>query len=300
MATNVITNMTAWRRAWKLSIAEYERSTVRASYDGIGGDVLSGGSSLDQRRIELIDAGRLQEYCRYELRLGDEGLRDIIPKQQYRLMSDEVAVARLEQELGRHLSAANPVVSFNLWNRTRRFDSSSPYGVSADLTVYSPFLDHELCDLLLGLPAEMTVDRQFHDDAIRAAYPKCADLPYERRIPESRGAPDRRHTFRNVRDLTAYILRVRPRRLASPSFVLPRLGAGLASFGRVWPGSWFVHAVLYLTQLESFAYSASRSDATRSPAATPSAHPCDRPDAHALSSSTASEAARSRRDARAT
>jgi asparagine synthase (glutamine-hydrolysing) len=262
MATNVITNMTAWRRAWKLSIAEYERSTVRASYDGIGGDVLSGGSSLDQRRVELIDAERLQEYCRYELRVAHGVLQDIVPKQQYRLMSDEVAVARLEEELRRHLSAANPVVSFNLWNRTRRFDSSSPYGVSADLTVYSPFFDHDLCDFLLGLPAEMTIDRQFHDDAIRAAYPKYADLPYEKRIPETAGAPDRRHTFRTVRDLTAYILRARPRRLASPSFVLPRLGAGLASFGSVWTGSWFVHAILYLTQLESFAYSASRSHAT--------------------------------------
>ena len=267
LAANIVTNMTAWRRAWKLSVAQYERSTISASYDGIGGDVLSGGSSLDRRRVELIQARQLSEYCRYEFGHADRVLQAIIPKQHYRLISDEIASARLEDELERHLSAVNPVVSFNFWNRTRRFESSSPYGVSADVrTVYSPFLDHDLCDFLLGLPAEMTLDRRFHDDAIRSAYPKYADLPYESPPSEAAGAPDRRHTRRTIRDLTAYILRERPRRLANRSFVLPRLAAGLASFGSVWPGDWFVHAVLYLTQLESFAYAAPRSDATRSPA----------------------------------
>jgi asparagine synthetase B (glutamine-hydrolysing) len=300
LTTNIITNMTAWRRAWKLSVSQYERTTVSASYDGIGGDVLSGGSSLDRRRVELIEAGRLGEYCSYELRDSDRLLQAIVPKPQYRLMSDEIALARLERELKRHVPAANPVVSFNFWNRTRRFESSSPYGVSADVrTVYSPFLDHDLCDFLIGLPAEMTLDRQLHDDAIRAAYPKYADLPYESRLPESAGALDRRHTFRNIRELTAYILRKRPRRLTNPSFVLPRLGAGLASFGSLWPGSWFVHAVLYLTQLESFAYSTSQ-DAALSQAPLPSPHALDRDDADARSSSAASEAARSPRDARAT
>jgi hypothetical protein len=261
LATNIVTNMTAWRRAWKLSIAEYERGTVAVSYDGIGGDVLSDGSGLDRRRVELVEAGRLGEYCRYELGEADRLLQALVPKRAYRLMGDEVACARLEEELKRHVSAANPAVSFNFWNRTRRFESSSPYGVSADLrTVYSPFLDHDLCDFLIGLPAEMTLDRRLHDEAICAAYPRYADLPYERRVPESAGTRDRRHTFRNIRDLTAYILRKRPRRLANPSFVLPRLAAGLASFGGVWPGPWFVHAVLYLTQLESFAYAASLPD----------------------------------------
>ena len=300
MKTNVITNMTAWRRAWKLSIAQYERTTVRASYDGIGGDVLSGGSSLDRRRVDLLEANRLEEYCRYELRVDDQPLRGLVPERQYRLISDDVALARFEEELRQHLPAANPVVSFNFWNRTRRFDSTSPYGVSADLTVYSPFLDHDLCDFLLGLPAGMTLDRQFHDDAIRVAYPKYANLPYEKRIPENAGSPDRRHIFRNARDLTSFVLRTRPKRLTKPAFVLPRLAAGLASFGRVWPGSWFVYAVLYLTQLESFAYPTARSEETASTVPAGPAPGRDADEALARSSSAASETARSRRDARAT
>jgi asparagine synthetase B (glutamine-hydrolysing) len=253
--TNIVTNMTAWRRAWKLSVAEYECRTVNASYDGIGGDVLSGGSSLDRRRTELIAEGRLKEYCRHEIGVADHLLQAMIPRPQYDRLNDEIALTRLEEELKRHVNAANPVVSFNFWNRTRRFDSSSPYGVSADLgAVYSPFLDHDLCDFLIGLPAEMTLDRQFHDDAIRTAYPKYADLAYERRIPETAGTRDRRHTFRNVLDLTSLILRNKPRRLASRSFVLSRLAGGVASLGSVWPGRWLMYAVLYLTQLESFAY----------------------------------------------
>jgi len=263
--TNIVTNMTAWRRAWKLSIAEYERSTVSVSYDGIGGDVLSGGSSLDRRRVELMASGRLKEYCRNEIGDADQMLQAMLPRPAHGRLNDEIALARLEGELKRHVNAANPVVSFNFWNRTRRFDSSSPYGVSAHLgAVYSPFLDHDLCDFLMALPAEMTLDRQFHDDAIRTAYPKYADLAYERRIPETAGARDRRHTLRNLCDLTTLILRKRPRRLASHSFVLSRLAAGLASVGSVWPGRWFMYAVLYLTQLESFAYGESGSDANHS------------------------------------
>jgi asparagine synthetase B (glutamine-hydrolysing) len=257
--TNIVTNMTAWRRAWKLSIAEYARGTVSVSYDGIGGDVLSGGSALDRRRIELMAAGRFREYYRHEIGGADQVLQAMLPPPQYGRVNDEIGMTRLEAELKRHVNAANPVVSFNFWNRTRRFDSSSPYGVYADLkAVYSPFLDHDLCDFLIGLPAEMTLDRQFHDDAIRAAYPKYAGLAYERRVPETAGTPDRRHTFRNILDLTTLILRRRPRRLANPSFVLGRLAAGLASLGSVWPGPWLVHAALYLTQLESFAYGDSR------------------------------------------
>jgi len=256
LITNRITNMTARRRAWKLAISEYERETVSASYDGIGGDVLSGGSALDRRRVDFIEGGRLQEYSRDELGDAEQLLRAIVPKRQYRLMSYEIAVDRLEKELTQHVGASNPAVSFNFWNRTRRFEASSPYGVSAELgTVYSPFLDHDLCDFLMGLPPELTLDRRLHDDVISVAYPKFADLPYERRFSENTGKRDKRHTLRNIQNLTAYIVRERPRRLANPLFILPRLAAGLMSFGSLWPGPWFVHAVLFLTQLESFAFS---------------------------------------------
>ena len=262
LTTNVLTNMTAWRRAWKLSVARYERATVAASYDGIGGDVLSGASSLDRRRIELLEAGRVDDYCRNEFGNADRVLQALVPKRQYRLLSNEIALERLEREVKRHLSAANPVVSFNFWNRTRRFESSSPYGVSAGIpTVYGPFLDHHLCAFLLGLPPEMTLDRRFHDDAICAAYPKLAGLPYEVPPSGAAAARDTRHTLRTIRDLTAYVLHKRPRHLANPAFILPRLAAGLVSFAHLWPGHWFVHSVLYLTQLESFAYASSQRDA---------------------------------------
>src|SRR6266508_1116609 len=67
---NVKTHMTAPRRAWKLAVAEHLHAAVRASYDGIGGDMLSGAAPLDARHVSLMEAGRYRDYARLVFRKG--------------------------------------------------------------------------------------------------------------------------------------------------------------------------------------------------------------------------------------
>ena len=82
--------------------------------------------------------------------------------------------------VARHEAAANPIGSFCFWNRTRREIALAPYALGpATATVYAPYLDHDLYDLLSALPAALLVDRTFHTAAIERAFPEHASLGYE-------------------------------------------------------------------------------------------------------------------------
>ena len=62
----------------------------------------------------------------------------------------------LRAELAKHADAPNPVASFFFWNRTRREVSLIPYGLLRTIpTVHSPFLDHDLYDLMTSLPLDL-------------------------------------------------------------------------------------------------------------------------------------------------
>jgi asparagine synthetase B (glutamine-hydrolysing) len=271
VAANLKTNLTAPRRGWKLAVAERLRQSVRASYDGIGGDMLSAGAMLDPAVAALVEAGRFHEYARFLFRNFDSALARLVPRATYPLISGEVAAARLETELARHTEAVNPTTSFAFWNRTRRFNATSPYGIYADLpTVYSPFLDHDLYDFLASLPVKLMLDHGLHDEAIRAAYPKYADIPYE--TPEVPGARSVRRTLATAGELAAFVLRHRPRRLVNTGFVLPRLAAALLSLGCWTTTAWSVPLVVYLTQLESIERAQARTPLGESSGTAPSAH----------------------------
>src|SRR5207244_9022442 len=91
----------------------------------------------------------------------------------------EVALDRMTQELKRHSDAPNPVTSFFFWNRTRRKIATHSYRILARVgEVFSPYLDHDVFDLLSGLPPEVFLDHTFHTEAIHRAYPRYAALPF--------------------------------------------------------------------------------------------------------------------------
>jgi asparagine synthetase B (glutamine-hydrolysing) len=231
LAANVRTNMTAPRRAWKLAVREYLTAHASTSYDGIGGDMLSGGASLNPRQVQLMEAGQYEAYARSVFRNLDAAIRRLVPAPQYARLSQDVAVERLVRELARHADAPNPTMSFNFWNRTRRFNATSPYGIYADVpTVFAPFLDHDLYDLLASGPADLMVDRRFHDEAIRAAYPKYADIPFE--DPDDGGPRSAAAALAATRALAEFVLRNRPSTLIRFPPLVARLGVELASLSR--------------------------------------------------------------------
>jgi len=250
---NVKTNMTAPRRGWKFSILERLQRDVTVSYDGIGGDMLSGGSALNPKRVKYMESGRYEDFCRFIFRDTEAVLRNIIPGEQVDRMSDEIVMARLLEELPRHADAVNPTTSFYFWNRTRRFDSTNPYGMLREIeTVYSPFLDHDLVDFLLSLEIDFNTGTWFHDAVIAKAFPEYRDIPFE--IPNSPLTRGAMMTFRTSRELAALCLAERPGKLLRKQFLWPRLAMRLGSLGLSTAGSWFLPRAVYLLQLEHVAY----------------------------------------------
>ena len=43
----------------------------------------------------------------------------------------------------------------------------------------APYLDHELFDFLAALPLDLVRDQQLHTDAIRRAYPRYREIPFQ-------------------------------------------------------------------------------------------------------------------------
>jgi len=179
---NRITNFCADEHAWMLALGEYLPGRASHSYDGIGGDVLSAGLFLTAARLQRFDTGQFEVLAGELLRANEARTGELIAPEWAERLGHESAVRRLTAELARHAEAPNPVGSFFFWNRTRREIALASYRIlNGGTEVLSPYLDHDLFDFLASLPASLMLDRQFHSETIRRAYPEYADIPFEDR-----------------------------------------------------------------------------------------------------------------------
>src|SRR5262249_39604448 len=157
-----------------LAMTDFLQSKVQVLYDGLAGDVLSGGLFLTAHRLRLLEAGRLTELANHLMPIDAEpGLRHLLRPHTYQRFSRDAALAGLVHELEKHVDAPTPVSSYSLANRTRRAVALSPCCLNSQLgKVFFPYLDSKLFDFLGSLGAEMFLDHDFHTEAIRRAYPR--------------------------------------------------------------------------------------------------------------------------------
>jgi len=185
-------------------------------------------------------------------------------------MGRELAVSRVADELRRHVGAADPVKSFHFWNRTRREIALVPYGLLNGVPlVYSPFLDHELFDVMFALPPDVITpgllpeDKTFHAEAIARAYPRFADLPFsdvQQRIDA------RTHHAQLTRDLAILALRECRHQptFVNRTYVLPRLLTSMVSGRCAERVGWMTQNTMYLLQLEMAGRLGGANDSDRS------------------------------------
>jgi asparagine synthase (glutamine-hydrolysing) len=220
---NIETSFCADEHAQYLVLADYLRG-VRTVYDGIGGDVLSAGLFLDTERDAMMQSGRTAELALALLGTHERSLWLLKAEQRARF-GLERAVGRLAAELARHVDAPNPVGSFYFWNRTRREIALAPYALYRGVrTVFAPYVDHEVFDLLSSLPGGMLLDRSFHTEALRQAHPRYADIPFA--IPDPMSRARRAHARRHCSELALYLARGQSRIIAK-RYALLRLLKGM-------------------------------------------------------------------------
>jgi asparagine synthase (glutamine-hydrolysing) len=235
--------------AWILPMASYLRDRVSAFFDGIGGDVLSAGLFLDEEGLSLFQSGQIARLADRYLSTEEEGrLRVVLDGTYYRRWNRAIALMRVADELQRHADAPNPVGSFFFWNRTRREIALAPFGILSRVgTALTPYLDHDVYDLLASLPAEVFLDHEFHTEAIRRAYPEFAEVPFEIKGREESGRTEAAR--RLARGVLGYAL-LHPRwRFVDRRRWLLRLSRAATKNG--YPVEW-LHPLLglYLIQLQ--------------------------------------------------
>lgn len=239
---NIVTNFCADEHAWLLAVADDLKGKVRTVYDGIGGDVLSESGYLNKERLDQFEAGSYEALARGFFVYDKESINQLIHHENRSIIDDEMAIDHLIKELKKHENAPNPVTSFVFWNRTRREIALSPYGIFHQFpTVFSPFLDHEVYDFLSSLPPGIQLDKQFHSDAIRCAFPQYADIPFEEKNAPAKESRKQYIQFR--KDFALYVVSKKPSSLFRRSFLMPDLSGPLVR-RRLSP------LVLYLFQLE--------------------------------------------------
>ena len=216
-------------------------------FDGIAGDFLSDGRFLSEQRLDLLEAGRIGDLADNLLHRPGH-LPDLLRDEVADRLSREVAISRLETELARHLDAPNPIQSYIFQNRCRREIATFPFGFySAEIDKRCPYLDHEVVDFLLSLPARVFLPPSFHADAINRAFPEYAAIPFE--------TPTVRRDERYRQELLALFAEIDawleggPSRLLDPEKVRARMAEHLAS-GRT-PALFTAH-LIYALQLEQF------------------------------------------------
>jgi asparagine synthase (glutamine-hydrolysing) len=245
--SNAETDFCSSDAAWTLALADYMKGKIRWVYDGIGGDVLSAGLFLTDRRVALFGSRRLPELA--------EDLFDAEPDPEMftpsvrKALAREVAVDRCVAELERHLDAPNPLGSFIFWNRTRRKIAMHSYRVLARAgEVFAPYIDHDVFDLLSGLPAQMFLDHTFHTAAIARGYPEYAGIPYSTQQP---GGASRHPEIRQfAMALIRHGVRHGPSELVQRSYFVPRLMRCIVDPRYGCSVRWLGQFMLYLLQLE--------------------------------------------------
>lgn len=255
---NIATSFCSDEHTWYMGVAKYLSENFKATYDGIGGDVLSQSRLLSQQMLDRFESGRPTEIANQLLgNVGETLLQKLLRPNVHALCNREIAVHRLEREVMKHLGAPNPVGSFFFWNRTRREIALSPYGLLSSLpTVFAPYLDCDLFDFLTALPARLLLDHQFHTDTILRAYPDYKHIPFESKSESHVDATTRRPQF--ARSVARHVLPRMPSGLMRNGFLVPHLAGILANAKYAAKSTWFVPLVLYLHQLERLSTSSTR------------------------------------------
>jgi asparagine synthase (glutamine-hydrolysing) len=232
-----------------VALADHLRRSTRVTYDGIAGDVLTQSAYLSPEALASFESGTEEAAAAqlldgYGTMVTDAALARLLAPRILREVPRERAIARLVREIRMHRDAPNPVASFFFWNRTRREIALAPYGLLRDVTVYAPYLDRDLFDVMMGIPGRTLVDRRLHTDAIALAYPEVAGVPYATSSRRAGGAATRGLAIDLLR-LAAATPWIRSRALA------PAVGGALVD-GR-GERLWFAPLVCYLAQLSGLA-----------------------------------------------
>ena len=213
-AKNLRVNFCALEHGWMLGLADFLHNHFDVSFDGIGGDVLSAGLFMTKARL---DAFRRQDFEAFISSLLEsreryhQAMLDVTSPEYRERLSPDRARARIQREVRKYVDAANPIAMFFLYNRTRRTVATAPFGLQRDVpTIYCPYLDRDLYQLLSSVSADLMCTHSFHTETIQRAYPQLASIPYGPKSSTVRERLERQFRYRQTAVHMLRLLKLRP------------------------------------------------------------------------------------------
>ncbi len=172
---------------WILPLVDSLPADTKVNYDGLGGDIPPEAVSLASG---LHAPGKFQAIMKAtpdERALGVSetpvDFRAFAPEIR-RHLSNEHVVESVKAELRKYDVTDNQLCSFYVLNRSRRGVSLNPYRlILLRAETLCPFLDNDLFEFTLRIPAEIRLRRTLRASAARFAYPGLAAIP-----PAGKGA----------------------------------------------------------------------------------------------------------------
>ncbi len=250
---NLQTGFCTYEHGWVMAMAAHLQGRYAAAYDGVGGDLLSTGLANTERRQGLIEKGDFGGLADSFL-IDDGALHRMLRPMPAALASREAVRDRFVREFQRHADAPNPLGSFLFWNRARRVTSLSPACILGRATeIWCPYLDRQLFDFLVTLPARLLLNEKeyhrFHTDAILRGYPRFAQIPFSAKLPERKrhAAYARALCY----ELLAKALETRRMPLLRASYVFSRVGLHMVHPGQSIRAPERARDLLYLIQVGS-------------------------------------------------
>lgn len=250
-----VTNFCGGGHAWILPLASHLVRSCDTVYDGLAGDVLSGGHQATREKHALMVQKDFRTLA--SLILNDANREGFISSVMAKHISQQIpldlALDALSEELQMHADAPNPVQSFVFWNRTRRAIASIPFSVMSGVkTVHCPYLDHQIFDLLTTIDPDFLYDVRLHDAVISRTYKKFANIPYENKAasPITR-REDKGYYRASIGTLIRAVLQRRSigGRWVRPGAILPRALSDLLKPDP--PPPWYLMSTVYCLELES-------------------------------------------------
>lgn len=209
LTTNIALNMCVDEPAWIFALYEYINRNSPISYDGIAA-LLSHSTYVTREALDLFDNGRWDELANYLFRQWSKGRHTlcILSADRRDKFDEETAGMRVLKELESHAGAANPLLAFYFWNRTRREVALAPLLLLKDVeAAFMPYLDHQVCDFLLSLSPDITIDRKLHSDAIHRAFPRYSSIPFSRDLRMANSQISiAMHRIKYFADFTSFVL----------------------------------------------------------------------------------------------
>lgn len=238
--------------AWFLPSAQRMKERGMTSvFDGIAGDVLSKGLFVREAWIDLGRTGNVAEWLKAmpAQRFGCEesGLMALLGTEFRQRWGWERALQRVTEEFSRHADDDDPVNSLMFWNRTRREIAPFLIRYLPGAEVITPYLDTAVFDFLWALPTRLLEDHRLHDEAIAAAAPPFAQLPFER---SGLGPDIAGHNATMMRCLASRPMFWTPSKVLNQRWLLPRIAASLISPKVGRSAGWYAPWAVWLRSLE--------------------------------------------------